>query len=296
MAKNKEVKPLPIAVAVLIILIGIALMVTFSVYVFSPAEEVSHVDKVEGQSFAEESKDEPAPIVGEEKEFFEDAEVGDYVKFGHYDQDGNADDGAEPIEWQVLAKEDGRILVISRYCLDAAVYNTERTEVAWQDCSLRGWLNGDFASKAFSEEEQEVILESAVTENVLDKLFILSADEAEEYLNYASWRVAIPTDTARANGARVQKKACWWWLRNNGEFAASVAYVGFDGEIGSGFSVDYDKVAVRPVMWVKAATEDVSPNESYDGSSSDESADESFDGSSSELVSDASDVTSAISE
>ncbi len=264
MAKSKEVKPLPVAVAVLILLIGVALMATFAVYIFSPAEEVSHVDKVEGQSFTEESKDEPAPIVGEEKEFFEDAEVGDYVKFGHYEQNGNDADGTEPIEWQVLAKEDGRILVISRYCLDAAVYNSERKDVAWQDSSLRTWLNGDFASKAFSEEETEVILDSSLDESISDKLFILSADEAEEYLSYASWRVAIPTDTARANGVRVQKNACWWWLRDSGGFSASASYVGFDGEIGSGFAVDYDKVAVRPVMWVEAATEDASSAESSD--------------------------------
>ena len=44
--------------------------------------------------------------------------IGDKVKFGKYEQDGNESNGQEDIEWQVLSVEEDRILVISEYGLD----------------------------------------------------------------------------------------------------------------------------------------------------------------------------------
>jgi hypothetical protein len=49
----------------------------------------------------------------------ENAQVGDLVSLGQYEQDNNTENGKEAILWQVLAVEDGRILVISRDGLDA---------------------------------------------------------------------------------------------------------------------------------------------------------------------------------
>lgn len=41
------------------------------------------------------------------------AGVGSTVALGSYEQDGDTSDGAEPIEWRVLAVEGGRALLIS---------------------------------------------------------------------------------------------------------------------------------------------------------------------------------------
>ena len=41
------------------------------------------------------------------------------VTFGTYEQDGNASNGAEPIEWYVLDEKDGKKLLVSKYILDA---------------------------------------------------------------------------------------------------------------------------------------------------------------------------------
>ena len=41
--------------------------------------------------------------------------VGGIACFGHYEQDNDADDGAEPIEWIVLAAEGDARLLLSRY-------------------------------------------------------------------------------------------------------------------------------------------------------------------------------------
>ena len=82
--------------------------------------------------------------------FIKIAEVGDYICFGAYEQDKDTSDGKENVEWQVLAKEDNKILVISKYVLDAKPYNTNLVNVTWETCALQTWLNGTFFDEAFS--------------------------------------------------------------------------------------------------------------------------------------------------
>ena len=73
-----------------------------------------------------------------------DKKVGHYVSFGKYEQDNNTSNGKEKIEWLVLEVKDGKALVISKYALDCKPYNTSSTNVTWETCSLRNWLNNDF--------------------------------------------------------------------------------------------------------------------------------------------------------
>ena len=42
--------------------------------------------------------------------YAEETRVGDTVIFGQYEQDGNLDNGSEPIAWQVLDVQDGKAL------------------------------------------------------------------------------------------------------------------------------------------------------------------------------------------
>ena len=76
--------------------------------------------------------------------------AGDIVSFGTYEQDNNTSNGKENIEWLVLAKEGKRVLIISKYVLDCQQYNSTRTSVTWETCSLRKWLNETFLNAAFS--------------------------------------------------------------------------------------------------------------------------------------------------
>ena len=52
-------------------------------------------------------------------------QVGDYLLFGHYDQDNNKRNPPEPVEWQVLNVRDGKAMIISRHGLD--VYQFDRS-------------------------------------------------------------------------------------------------------------------------------------------------------------------------
>ena len=90
------------------------------------------------------------------------AEVGDCVLFGAYEQDNDASNGKEDIEWLVLSKEDDRVLLISRYALDYQRYNETKAAVSWETCTLRKWLNDSFLNAAFSAEEQERIQDTAL--------------------------------------------------------------------------------------------------------------------------------------
>ena len=51
------------------------------------------------------------------------ADVGDYVYFGAYEQDGDTSNGKEKIEWLVLDKQDNRALVLSKYAHDTSTYD-----------------------------------------------------------------------------------------------------------------------------------------------------------------------------
>ena len=67
------------------------------------------------------------------------------------------ENGSEKIEWWVLAKEEGKILVMSKYALDCKPYHTVKREVNWAACSLRNWLNSSFYDEAFDSRQKAMI-------------------------------------------------------------------------------------------------------------------------------------------
>ena len=192
------------------------------------------------------------------------AKVGDYVFFGAYEQDNNTSNGKEDVEWLVLKVKDGKALVISKYALDCMPYNTSYTDVTWETCTLRKWLNNDFLGAAFSADEKSMIPAVTVSADknpeystnpgntTQDQVFLLSITEANKYFSYDNARQCKPTDYAVANGVSVNSSNgnCWWWLRSPGrydqDFAAEVSSGGF--EINT--CVNGGSDAVRPALWI----------------------------------------------
>ncbi|MBQ6637505.1 MAG: S-layer homology domain-containing protein [Lachnospiraceae bacterium] len=152
--------------------------------------------------------------------------VGDIIKFGHYEQDGNTSNGKEEIEWEVLKVESDRVLVVSKYALDCKPYNTEYTDVTWETCTLRKWLNNDFKNAAFTSAEQAKIPTVTVVNennpyygtaggnNTKDQIFCLSVNEiknligynwySDQYMyGYSQKMIVEPTQYAINNGAYV---------------------------------------------------------------------------------------------
>lgn len=130
---------------------------------------------------------------------FKNAEVGGYVTFGTYEQDGDESNGPEPIEWEVLDINENGMLLVSRYVLDAQPYNIEFTEVTWETCTLRGWLNNDFLNTAFDSNEQSIINTTYIVNadnslygaeggnDTYDKIFCLSLDEIFRYYQFNTY-------------------------------------------------------------------------------------------------------------
>lgn len=193
------------------------------------------------------------------------AKPGDTVFLGTYEQDNNTSNGKEDIAWLVLEVKDGKALVVSKYALDCKQYNTSNTDVTWETCTLRKWLNNDFINAAFSSYEKAMIPTVTVSADknstnpgnaTQDQVFLLSITEANKYFGSDSARQCKPTDYAFANGAYFNSVNgnCWWWLRSPGvtQYSAhSAAYVHSSGGVyESGSDVDIGTSAVRPAMWI----------------------------------------------
>ncbi len=80
---------------------------------------------------------------------YRSASKGGTVSFGSYEQDGNTQNGPEPIQWIVLDKIDGQLLLLSADVLEARQYHhVPFEEVTWENSDLRTWMNGDFYDRA----------------------------------------------------------------------------------------------------------------------------------------------------
>ncbi len=199
----------------------------------------------------------------------EEAPEASIIIFGHYEQDGDPENGPEPIEWQILEVKDGQALVISRYGLDTQPYNKTKETVTWEKSSVRRWLNGEFYNTAFNSSEQKRIQQvkihtpntpgSSITagNDTQDYIFLLSYDEAKFYFSSDAARKSLPTEAAKMNGA--DNLFSEWWLRSVGTYTHSALGIGPNGNIPrNGSDVDADKNIVRPAFWLKLEGEDIS--------------------------------------
>ncbi len=209
--------------------------------------------------------------------------VGSIVTFGTYPQTASGTDKT-PIEWLVLDYDaaTNRALIISRYGLDAKLYNTESIEITWEKCTLRTWLNNDFLNAAFTAQEQKGIVLTTVDNstsqgysgystnggnNTQDRVFLLSYAEANKYFDVQDYSVngsrnnkksrVAPTAYAIEQGAYTFSRnetadgtaAGWWWLRSPGYRQDSAAQVNDDGSLYFSY-FDIVHTAVRPALWI----------------------------------------------
>ncbi|MCR4926615.1 MAG: DUF6273 domain-containing protein [Lachnospiraceae bacterium] len=210
---------------------------------------------------------EPAKQIKEKDDWRDNCSVGDTFFFGAYEQDNDVYNGKENIEWLVLAKDDEKALVISKYALDCLQYASENKGVTWENSSLRKWLNETFFAEAFSETEQMYIqstLNLTYDESDVsgaykslytnDKVFLLSTGQANEYFDYDDERACKGTDYCYANGAGKDDDGnCRWWLRyttNSGMFSYASCVAGKGNIREKIIDVRDSTIAVRPAMWL----------------------------------------------
>ena len=274
-AKAKRTKILKIAIPVACVCIAFVVVLTTVIIPNSKynnainlIKEEKYVEAYEALSALDGYKDSADKMqeIREEyiKEQLGNAEIGDTIKFGLYEQDNDENNGKEEIEWQLLEKQEDKALVISKYGLDCKEYNDEYEEVTWKNCTLRSWLNDEFIKTAFSKDEQELVAETKLEnpdnsdydtdggKDTVDKVFLLSIDEAEEYFSSEDARKCEPTEYAKAQDVWIGDNGnCVWWLRSPGYGQYYAAYVRGVGSVDTGgYGVDVDLNAIRPALWI----------------------------------------------
>ncbi len=201
-----------------------------------------------------------------------EAEPGETVAFGVWEQDGNTENGSEPIEWILAYKKDRKAYLISRHVLDYMPYDSSGNMVSWEESSLRKWLQGEFKNKAFEDWEQELLHASEVDasgtiyengnplrsldggENTLDKVFLVSLSESWDIP--AEFKKAAPTALAKSKGIPEEDGFAPWWLRSPRNTGVQADHMGPWGNTVCGDTALENSVemcGVRPVIAITVA-------------------------------------------
>ena len=155
----------------------------------------------------------------------QDAQAGDCVTYGRYPQTAEGTDST-PIEWLVLERNGDEITLISRYALDCRLYHEEQASVTWETCGVRAWLNGEFLSEAFTDEESSAIVtthlnnpdnptyETPGGNDTDDRVFLLSVDEVSRFFPLTEepqyeWCCGISDKLVAAPTAYAMEKDVW---------------------------------------------------------------------------------------
>ena len=192
---------------------------------------------------------------------------GAVVSFGSYEQDNNTGNGKEPIEWIVLEVQNDKMLLLSKYVLDASYFDEKQEVAFWDTCTLRTWLNDSFLNNAFNDKQQQAIVLSETTTsdgyipNTQNKVFLLSKEEIEQYFQiawgesghfYDNSLKAEPTEFALAKGLKLDdNKRVDWFLRSPGKYSDDpYAYVSSSGSVTTMYRNSEKFLGIRPAVWV----------------------------------------------
>ena len=190
----------------------------------------------------------------------------------------------EPIKWKVLQNDEQSLLLLADKGMDCKNYHEKEANVTWETSDLRKWLNGNFYSLAFDENEQNAIIEQTLVNekngfenthggrDTLDKVYLLSlSDVSNKAYGYcgnplagSASRWQLPTDYTVARGAYTYgsnltdgKKNCWWWLRTPGESQKKVVYIGNDGDTATiGNWCENSTTSVCPVIKIDVLSQE----------------------------------------
>lgn len=181
------------------------------------------------------------------------------LSFGNYFY--GPDGEKKPIEWIILKEENGRKLLLSKNIIDAVDYHEAGKTGSWKECSLRTWLNTEFADQVFSKEERDHLIESERTETknsfyntkdsggCRDKVFLLSVEEFKEYLEMRQTMAPV-TPYALEKGAFAHEYGLWW-IRTPGDKYGMQAYINTVGKTTyEGCYQQRREVGLRPAIWV----------------------------------------------
>ena len=149
-------------------------------------------------------------------------------------------------QWLVMDKTEDAILLLRRDSYGDLAANTDGGPVTWETSSIREYLNTTYLEEKFYPEEVAMLADTSVEtganpisgrsggNTVTDKVFLLSAEEAEAYRE------------------QFRDTKFGWWLRTPGAAEDALAFVNVDREVMiSGYDAASAEIRVKPAMWVK---------------------------------------------
>lgn len=193
-------------------------------------------------------------------------------------------------KWRVLdTDDDAKILVISEDILEMRPYHRSKTDVTWETCDLRKYLNGEFLNKLNKEKIIPVVNHNTLNlftqtdggNDTKDSVFIPGLLEVAMYfgkesgifdgfyrgkgngksVSTGSMTLFISEDENSKRIARDSNgKPCEWWLRTPGGAKDHAVIISDDGEIqmrGS-YVTSGGNIGVRPALWLSRDTFDES--------------------------------------
>lgn len=198
----------------------------------------------------------------------------------------------EDIKWNIYYNEDGSMYVMSEYILDAQVFNNSNNSDVdgnavygnnYEYSDIRKYLNDSFFTTAFTEEQQNSIINTNVVNSVTseyiykhndvvdfsysneeylsndtnDNIYLLSFEHMlnedygyEDTVSTIESRTATVTDYAIARGILLftaDSKVGYWWTRTPMETATKAIYINGRGELFS-MDVKTETLGVRPAF------------------------------------------------
>jgi hypothetical protein len=194
-------------------------------------------------------------------------EEGNIVEFGGY-------------EWRVLEVRDGKALLLSEHVLENRTYNEENTDMTWETCTLREYLNGEFYDSFSADDRARIADTLSANQNNLwyyeqnaqrswapiggndttDKIFLLSLEEVVQYFGDSGQLARGPSDETYwiddgYNEARIayeiDGQASGWLLRSPGFSSNRAACINGSGHLDV-YGGDYflgENHGVRPALW-----------------------------------------------
>lgn len=147
--------------------------------------------------------------------------------------------------WIILEKNDTEVFLgkSKPVQIEDVAYHTISKDITWEKCSLRKYLNEQFADEIFNDAMLEKIKtkEIIVPDNeefntkgstTWDKLFLMNAEQAEKYSDLLN------------NYMRD------WWLINPGSSQSTAQFVSYGQIMESGYDVSSTNIFIRPAMWI----------------------------------------------
>lgn len=187
----------------------------------------------------------------------------DYVSFGKYNNIN--------IDWFVLDKDSTRAILISKYIIDAKMFDSKSR--TWEKSDIRKWLNNQFLNDAFDCNEQEcietvdlytysdnyILNYRSLESHTKDKVFLISSDE---YINYGGLGSSKFTATF-SNLVDIGYHEGYFWGRSPTKWFKTPNIIMNDG---SKYSQDVYRtitsneiLGIRPVICVNYNNLDVEP-------------------------------------